>query len=67
NAVILLMGDHGYKHSKDKGRYQTLNAVYLPSKNYSGWYEGMTHVNQFRVLFNAVFDQRLPLLKDSLY
>jgi hypothetical protein len=65
-AVILLMGDHGYKGSKEKGRHQTLNAVYLPQKNYEGWHEGFTHVNQFPAVFNAVFNYRLPMLKDSL-
>jgi hypothetical protein len=68
-AVIVLMSDHGYRPAGRKKRSlacQTLNAVYLPSQNYAGWYNGMTNVNQFRVLFNTLFDQRLPMLKDSI-
>jgi hypothetical protein len=68
-AVILLMSDHGYRDAerkqKDLGFYN-LNAVYLPDKAYAGWYDGMTNVNQFRVLFNTLFHQRLPMLADSI-
>lgn len=68
-AVILLMSDHGSRgtqHKDKKLMYYNLNAVYLPNGNYTGWYDGMTNVNQFRVLFNTLFHQRLPLLKDSI-
>ncbi|NII23593.1 LTA synthase family protein [Pseudoflavitalea sp. X16] len=68
-AVILLMSDHGSRstlHKDKKLMYYNLNAVYLPNGNYTGWYDGMTNVNQFRVLFNTLFHQRLPVLKDSI-
>lgn len=68
-AVILLMSDHGYQPAGKMRRsltYQNLNAVYLPGGQYTGWYNGMTNVNQFRILFNTLFHQRLPLLKDSI-
>ncbi len=67
-AVIILMGDHGYRRipGHREWGYNTLNAVYLPNQNYSEWYDGITNVNQFRALFNTLFDQRLPKLKDSL-
>lgn len=68
-AVILLMSDHGYRDAINNGYkdiYQSLNAVYIPDKSETGWYDGMTNVNQFRVLFNTLFDARLPLLKDSI-
>lgn len=68
-AVILLMSDHGYRggQQKDKSLSRSnFNAVYLPNGQYEGWYEGMTNVNQFRVLFNTLFDQHMPLLKDSI-
>ncbi len=70
--VIILMGDHGFRqfeaNEKVDPRYyfMTLNAVHLPDSNYHGFYPGMTHVNQFRVILNNVFGQKLPLLKDSL-
>ncbi|HYF30384.1 MAG TPA: hypothetical protein VD993_04645 [Chitinophagaceae bacterium] len=67
-AIILLMGDHGYRRipaNRDWG-YHTLSAVYIPEKNYDAWYDGMSNVNQFRALLNTSFGQRLPMLKDSL-
>lgn len=68
-AVILLMSDHGYRgayNNKYTDIYQSLNAVYIPEKSHANWYDGMTNVNQFRVLFNTLFNARLPLLKDSI-
>lgn len=68
-AVILLMSDHGYRPSYGKDPqlpFVNLNAVYLPQGNYEGWYDGLSNVNQFRVLFNTLYHQQLSLLKDSL-
>ena len=69
NAVILLMSDHGYRDGARRNSrfaYQTFNAVFLPTHNYNGWYDGMSNVNQFPVLFNSVFGQRIQILKDSI-
>lgn len=65
--VILLMGDHGYRHPAMERKYQfsTLNAVYFPDRKYQGFYVGMSHVNQLRVFLNTRFGQNLPLLKDT--
>jgi hypothetical protein len=68
-AVILVMGDHGVRlmiKNSALPAFQALNAIYLPEKKYAAWYPGITHVNQFRVLFNTLFRQHLPLLPDSL-
>jgi hypothetical protein len=68
-AVILLMSDHGYQPAREKENklaYYNLNAVYLPSKQYEKWYDGISNVNQFRVLFNTLFQQNLPLVRDSI-
>lgn len=46
--------------------FYNLNAVYLPQKSYSGWYNGINNVNQFRVLLNTLFHQQMPLLADSI-
>jgi len=64
--VILLLGDHGFQN-KTNHTYDfiNLNAVYFPDKNYAGFYDTITNVNQFRVVFNAFLGQHLPLLKDS--
>ena len=69
--VILLMSDHGFREFREeekvdhKYQFMNINAVYLPSKNYDGFYKGMSMVNQFRLVFNKEFKQKLPLLKDS--
>lgn len=72
--VIILMSDHGYHQflsaediaTVDKKYYfMTLNAVHFPKKNYSLFYNNMSNVNQFRVILNSLFAQKLPMLKDS--
>jgi len=67
-AAIILMGDHGFREKIEKNlhqNYQAMNAVYLPGKDYHLFYDSMSSVNQFRVLFNTLFNQSIPLLKDS--
>lgn len=67
--IIVFMGDHGFRHFTEPVdrhyEFLNLNAVYLPGKDYKGFYEGMGAVNQFRVIFNTQFNQSFPLLKDS--
>jgi hypothetical protein len=67
--VIMLLGDHGFREGiereEHKYAFRNLNAVYLPEKNYDGFYDSISNVNQFRVLLNKEFEQHLPLLKDS--
>lgn len=67
--VIILMGDHGFRQLAEdvdkKYWFINLNAIYFPEGNYTSFYDGMTNVNQFRVILNSLFDQQLPLLKDS--
>ncbi len=68
-AVIMIMGDHGFRgreiYKNLRKNYQNLNAVYLPRKDYHLFYDSISGVNQFRVLFNTLFNQSIPLLKDS--
>jgi hypothetical protein len=42
-----------------------LCAVFLPGCNYSGFYDGLSPVNTFRVILNSQFGQQFSLLKDS--
>lgn len=67
--VIILISDHGYRQFTEPVPHQyyfiNLNAVYLPGGDYSSFYDGMTNVNQFRIILNTLFKQKLPLLKDS--
>lgn len=67
-ATIIVLSDHGYraKNSTDYKRFfRNLNAVYYPDKNYTGLYDSITSVNQFRVIFNKLFHQQFALQKDS--
>lgn len=41
------------------------NSVYLPPDYRSGYYDSISGVNQFGVLFNTLFKTDYPLLKDS--
>ena len=67
-AVIVLMGDHGFRYHGTQNlreNFQNLNAVYLPGRDYHLFYDSVTCVNQFRIVFNSLFGQSIPLLKDS--
>jgi hypothetical protein len=69
SAMIILMGDHGNREFTNEAFpvrfFQNLNAVYYPDKDYKLLYDSISGVNQFRVVFNKLFKQHLPLLKDS--
>jgi hypothetical protein len=69
SAVVMVMSDHGFRTSPG-GRAinsnNNFNAVYLPSGDYSKFYDSITNVNQLRTIFNTQFNQQLPLLKDSI-
>ena len=62
--IIIIQGDHGPTVAKNlRNRMRNLSAYYLPGVN-SSVYPTMTNVNTFRVIFNAYFEQNLPLLDD---
>jgi len=67
--VIVLMGDHGFRHFTTpvdpKYHFNNLTAVLLPSGNYHSFTDSLTSVNLFRVVLNSQYGQQLPLLKDS--
>jgi hypothetical protein len=67
--VLIIMSDHGFRHFSETVRqeyhFMNLNAVYLPQKNYNAFYDGFTNVNQFRVVFNSLFNANYAALKDS--
>ncbi len=68
-AVIILMGDHGYRTKTGDGDrkhyFKNLNAIYFPDKDYQRLTDTISGVNQFRVILNSLYKQNLPLLKDS--
>lgn len=65
-AVIIVMGDHGFRIKKnDPSIFPVMNAVYFPRQNYTLLKDSTTCVNQFRMIFNCLFNQSIPLLEDS--
>lgn len=69
-AVIIIQGDHGFKTWPGKEHYndiafENLNAVYLPDTTYKGYYDGISSVNTFRLLFNHYFNSNFEILPDT--
>jgi hypothetical protein len=77
DIVIILQGDHGpgyglnwesYADTDLIERTSILNAIYLPNVNsHDLFYEQITPVNTFRVIFNHYFDTDYPLLDDQAF
>jgi len=67
--VIVLMGDHGFRHFDNpvdpEYIFYNLAAVRLPGKNYSAFPDSLTNVNLIRTVLNTTFNQQLPYLKDT--
>jgi hypothetical protein len=68
-AVILFMSDHGMRSLETRSRmanyFNNQNAVYFPDRDYTAFYDSISNVNQFRVVFNKLFRLNLPILNDS--
>jgi hypothetical protein len=65
--IIIIQGDHGPKFEGSINTdyaYQILNASYLPGLESRPFYDTITPVNTFRVLFNEYFGGQYPLLED---
>jgi len=68
NKIIILQGDHGYRHFSNAPlakQYGALNAFYFYNKDYSELYKSMSNVNTYRVVINKFFNGNLPLLEDK--
>jgi hypothetical protein len=76
--IVVIQSDEGPYHASDRApataqeilrKYGILNAYYLPGVNISrsGLYSSITPVNTFRLLFDLVFHDDLPLLPDRNY
>ena len=69
NAVIIFMGDHGFRLKTTEKHpehfFQNQNAIYFPDKDYHLLNDSVTGVNQFRIIFNKLFRQDIPPLADS--
>jgi hypothetical protein len=69
-AVIIFLSDHGYRYLpvtgvNEKVFFNNQNAIYYPDGDYHLLYDSISTVNEFRLVFNKMFRQKLPLLKDS--
>lgn len=69
-AIILVMGDHGYRAYDDQRLYQPLRYNNLLVTRVAGKkpfvYEGSrSNVNLFRYIFNTQFGQSMPYLSDT--
>lgn len=67
--IIILMSDHGFRCIPESLSpsylFMNLLSINMPDKNYLFFNDTMSNVNIFRSIFNTVFCQQLPLLKDS--
>ncbi|MBP7652102.1 sulfatase-like hydrolase/transferase [Candidatus Dependentiae bacterium] len=73
--VIIIMGDHGSRSITDrndpyfaKEKVYNFFSVYLPEKKTAEiFYENVTAVNVFPLIFNAYFDAGFSMLQDKSY
>ncbi|MFH1561218.1 MAG: sulfatase-like hydrolase/transferase [Patescibacteria group bacterium] len=79
--IIILQSDHGpgsifgkredwlknYSPEGVKERSSILYAIYFPNQNYQDFYQTITPVNTFRILFNNYFGENLELLPDKTF
>jgi hypothetical protein len=62
-----LLSDHGYRKPENySSQYFNLAAVYLPNGDFSFHRNNLSNINQFTVLFNGIFQQRLPIQPDKI-
>ncbi|MBL7737696.1 MAG: hypothetical protein JNK14_00630 [Chitinophagaceae bacterium] len=69
--VIVLMGDHGFRHFKGpvdtKYYFSNLLTVHLPGRDYAPFHDSLSNVNFVRALLNTSFRQQLPYLQDTTF
>jgi hypothetical protein len=67
--IIVLMGDHGFRHFVEpvdrKYHFMNFASVYFPGQNYSTLTDSSSSVNLIREILNSQFSQHLERLKDS--
>jgi hypothetical protein len=61
--IIIVQGDHGYGTSPDT-RSRNFVAYYFPGAGAKLIYPSITSVNAFRLIFNAYFGSKYPMLPD---
>lgn len=77
NAIVIIQSDHGsrldweaYKMPQTDvhERFSNLNAIYIPSRySKDGFDDNNSSVNTFRMLFNDIFNLKLPKLENHAW
>ncbi len=69
--IIILIGDHGFRHFNNpidtRYYFNNLLSVLLPNKNYAAFPDSLANVNVLRTVLNTSFGQRLPYLEDTTF
>jgi hypothetical protein len=72
NTLVILQADHGPRYLQNGGKdlrwrssFGILNAVLWPRNSKARFYNGMSSVNTFRILFRDLWGINLGTLKDS--
>lgn len=69
-SIIILQGDHGYRHPGQRDKrleFANLNAIYFYNQEYRSLHDSLSNVNTFRVVLNTFFRKNYPLLQDTSY
>ena len=76
NSIIIIQSDHGsgfdidWKNPDESmilQRLSILNAYYVPEISENQFYENITPVNSFRIIFNNYFNTNYKILEDRNY
>jgi hypothetical protein len=62
--IIVIQADHGHDWASNESRMKIFNAYYLPFGGDVEFYESISPVNTFRIIFNYYFGADLELLND---
>lgn len=78
--IIIIQSDHGYNSGIDwyyayenddpvmiAQAMRNFNAYHLPQEGRSAFYDDITPVNTFRLIFNEYFNGNYPLLENRMY
>jgi len=72
NSVVILQSDHGFNDYEGgptfpETFFQNYSAFYFPDRDYTAFYDTLSNVNTFPILFNKYFNTRFQLQKDTTF
>lgn len=71
NPILIIQSDTGvavteeWKNKKEK--FKIINAIRLPKKCKNDFYDSISSVNTFRLVFNCIKEKKIPLVKDRYF